>query len=152
MSTLYLNDILYRNNLDPNRVKLLRHSTRSNKRCIKCFKGGFLEEYQRLQKENFFKECDYFLSFVSEKGTRARFYGCYSVGEGVHVNKVTMPVGFPAPEFFSEDYYSFDIKPSHHLSDLKDRLIIEWGQGTLAWHQWAGKNEKVVLGLLYDPE
>ncbi len=34
-----------------------------------------------------------------------------------------MPKGFPMPEMFSKNYYFFDLKPSDHLSDLKDRLI-----------------------------
>lgn len=44
---------------------------------------------------------------------------------GVNVNEVIIPSGFLVPEIFSENKYFFDLKPEEHLSDLKDRLIIE---------------------------
>ncbi len=150
MASLYLNDILYRNGLDPKRVKLIRHSLK-HERCKKCFNSGFLEDYQRIQKENFFKGCDYMLSFISEPGTSAKFYGCFSVGNGVHVNEAIIPSGFPVPEMFSENNYFFDLKPAEQLSDLKDRLIIDWGKATVSWHQWAS-NDKVVLAIQSNPK
>ena len=45
---------------------------------------------------------------------------------------------------FSGDGYIFNLKELDAMSDLKERLIIDWRKGTVSWHQWA-TNEKAVL-------
>jgi hypothetical protein len=107
MASLYLNDILKRNGLDPKRVKLIRHSLK-HARCSACYNGGFIDEYQKIQKETFFNGCDYVLSFISDPGTGAKFIGCYSVGKGKQINESLKPEDFPVPEMFLEDVYLFD--------------------------------------------
>lgn len=52
---------------------------------------------------------------------------------------------------FSENSYFFGLKPTEHLSDLRDRLIIDWGRATVSWHQWAS-NDKVVLAIESNPK
>ena len=111
MASLYLNDILNRNGLDPKKTMLIRHSLKHT-RCGACYDAGFIDEYQKIQKESFFNGCDYILSFISEPGTSAKFIGCYKVGKGKPVNESLMPEGFPLPEMFSENVYIFDLQPS----------------------------------------
>lgn len=150
MASLYLNDILKRNGLDPKRVKLIRHSLK-HARCRVCYNAGFIDEYQKIQKENFFNGCDYVLSFIGEPGTSAKFIGCYSVGKGKQINEFFKPEGFPVPEMFTESVYLFELQSSDIISDLKDRLIIDWGKATMSWHQWA-TNDKVVLAIQENPK
>lgn len=150
MASIYLNDILNRNGIDPRRTKLIRHSLK-HKRCKCCFDNNFIDEYQKIQSKNFFKDCDYILSFISEPGTSAKFIGCYKVGAGKPMETTFMPKGFPVPEMFSEDVYYFNLEPIETMSDLKERLFIDWGKATVSWHQWA-INEKVVLAIQANPK
>lgn len=150
MASLYLEDILRRNSIDPRRTKLVRHSL-NHKRCKVCYNNNFIDEYQKIQSKNFYDNCEFVLSFINEPGTSAKFIGCYNVGDGNPINKSLMAEGFPAPEMFLEDKYYFDLQSSEKLSDLKDRLIIDWGRSTVSWHQWA-TNEKVVLAIQANPK
>lgn len=45
-----------------------------------------------------------------------------------------------------EDSYIFDLRPTDIMSDLRERLIIDWGKATVSWHQWA-TNKKAVLAI-----
>lgn len=148
--SLYLNDILKRNGINPKRTKLIRHSLK-HKRCKSCYENNFIDDYQKIQSKNFYNNCDYILSFISEPGTSAKFIGCYKVGVGIPINRTFMPKGFPVPEMFIEDGYYFDIQPSEIMSDLKERLIIDWGKAAVSWHQWA-TNEKAVLAIQSNPK
>lgn len=145
MASLYLTDILKRNGIDPNRTKLIRHSLK-DKEFKKCYLNGFMEEYQKIQKENFFNHCDFILVFTSEPGTSAKFMGCYEVGKGVKINQTLMPDGFPAVNMFNGDGYYFDLRKTDTLSDLIGRLIINWGKSAISWNQWA-LNEKAVVAI-----
>jgi len=122
-------------------------------RCKKCYEKGYFEIYQSLQKKNFFNKCDFVLSFISEPGTSAKFIGCYEVGKdpSVPVSKEIMPEGFPVPEMFEENYHVFELKKTEIMSDLTDRLIIDWGKATVSWHQWA-TNDKPVLAIQANPK
>lgn len=149
MVSLYLSDILKRNGFDPKRVKLIRHSLK-DKDFNKCYINGFMDDYQKIQKENFFRGCDYILSFVSEPGNSAKFMGCYEVGMGQLAVPTLMPEEFPLEFMFNSDNYYFDLKKTELLSDLIERLIIDWGKAAISWHQWA-TNEKAVLAIQENP-
>lgn len=151
MISLYLSDILLRNKLDLKRIKLIRHSLK-HARCKVCYESGWLEEYQKIQNENFFNNCDYILSFIGESGTSAKFLGCYKVAGGMHVRRCTIPNGFPVPEMFQEESsFYYEMESVELLEDLKNRLIIDWGRATVAWHQWATK-DKAILAIQQNPK
>lgn len=150
MASLYLCDILKRNNLEPARIKLLRHS-KNHSRFKKCYDAECMDVYQRIQNKGFFDKFDYVLSFVSEPGTSAKFVGCFSVGYGVPINASMMPKDFPVPEMFVEDSYYYDLRPSELLGDLRERLIIDWGNSAVSWHQKA-TNEKGFLAIQANPK
>ncbi len=65
------------------------------------FFNGFMNEYQKIQNENFFQGCDYILTFISEPGTSAKFMGCYKVGLGEAVKSTMMPLNFPVVEMYN---------------------------------------------------
>jgi len=150
MASLYLSDILKRTGIDPRRTKLIRHSLRHRRFRI-CYEKNFFELYQRIQNKNFFNNCDFVLSFISEIGTSTKFIRCYKVCSGRPIRIEFMPKGFPVPEMFTEDRYLYDLEPTDIMSDLKERLIIDWGRATRSWHQWA-TNDKVVLSIQSNPK
>lgn len=160
MASLYLSDLISRIakdnpalNLDLKKIMLIRHSM-GHKRFKKCYDKGFYEDYQRIQKNGFFNNWDYLLSFVSDEGTSAKFLGMYEVTDrkGISVKKAVIPQGFPATEMFdNEANCFFGLQPSELMSDLKGRLIINWGKGARAWYQ-RGTNEKEVLAIQANPK
>ena len=150
MASIYLQDILKRNDLDPKKVKMIRHSL-NDKDFGKCYQAGFMEEYQKIQSKNFFNKFDYLLTFISGPGTSAKFVGCYTVGNCRVANKSLMKVGFPCPDMFDDKDYYFDLEECSLLSDLKHRLIIDWGRAPVVWGQNAS-NDKEVLAIQENPK
>ena len=68
-----------------------------HKRCKECYENNFIEDYQKIQSEKFYDNCDYVLSFISEPGTSAKFIRCYKVSQGIQkINSNLMPKGFPS--------------------------------------------------------
>lgn len=145
MPSIYLKDILIKNDLNPKRVKLIRHSLKHD-RFLKCYKKGFFDEYQKIQKTGFLNNCDYILSFISAPGTSAKLVGCYQTGTGIVCTPDLIKPGFPCPEMYDNESVYYDLQPCDILADLKDRLIIDWGKATVSWYQWA-TNDKAVLAI-----
>lgn len=156
-ASLKLSDVLKRNLLEEElkskKVRLVRHSL--NDPLVKeCVERNLLEEYQKVQKTGAFKKGDYIISFISESGTRARLYGCYYVNDIFEPDGSRKPENFPdlkdGSNFFTQDntkYY--DLKKTDKLSDLNNRLIIDWGKGTLSWLQYAydDDRDKPILAI-----
>lgn len=147
--SLYLSDILRRFKFDLNRVKLIRHSLK-DKNFLDCYKAGFIKEYTQLQKHGFANGYDYVITFVSGPGTSAKLDGCYKVIDYQTVSIDLMPKDFPCPFMFEEDISYYRLERSEYLSDLVDRLIIDWGKSAISWHQKA-TNEKPVLSIHSNP-
>ncbi|MFA9381659.1 MAG: hypothetical protein ACERKO_11430, partial [Acetanaerobacterium sp.] len=147
MSTsLFLSDILKRAGLDVNRVKLIRHSI-NQKEFIDCYNKGYVFWYTSCQKPDFSNGYDYWVVFISDKGTSARLEGCYKVNGNKSGNEAILPSDFPYKNWFETDEkYYYELEKTTHLEDLFDRLIIDWGKSARMWHQKA-TNEKPVLAI-----
>ena len=147
MASLYLSDIINRAGLDPKKVMLIRHSL-NDKDFAKCYERDFVLEYTRHQGEKFAKDAEYWIVFVSDKSTKARFYACYQVdGPKEKADPSKIPDGFPFPEWYEkENEYLHSLKKSEIMSDMEGRLVIEWGKATTAWYQW-GYNEKEIVSI-----
>ena len=84
------------------------------------------------------------MSFVGFGGSLARMTGVYRVGNRQPAENVPLP-----PEFIYQDMWDteggvhYDLEEVTEFEDLKDRVVIDWGKGALAWHQWL-KNKEVV--------
>lgn len=120
--------------LDKYRVKYVRHKdTREEyKEVIK--NRAKLLEYQALQNNNVFNNCDYIASFIGLSQSRAVFIGLFKV-EDVK----TLATGYQ---------YDLEEVVDDGIDDLKERLVIDWGNSTQSWHQWINKNPKEVTELL----
>ena len=125
---------LHSNRLHNAKVKLVRHAG-----------GG--EQYKELTKEKYgllhgqqyqdrevFSGCDYILSFVGLERRRSMFAGCFSVGA------MTASDGKYA--------YHYELEEVPDFAEYVDRLIIDWGGNSRAWHQWYDANPKEVVELL----
>ncbi|MDE5844172.1 MAG: GIY-YIG nuclease family protein [Muribaculaceae bacterium] len=84
-------------------------------------KDTFLQ-YQKEQKKNLFKNVEYMVAFIGEKGTTARFVGVYKVG-----NKVPSP--------YIEDDIICDMDIVEAFEPLTHRIVIDWGKSTVSYCQ-----------------
>ena len=55
-----------------------------------------------------------------------------------------MPTGFPVPEMFERNVYQYDLEANDFLSDYQGRLVIDWGNAAVAWHQKATNPKKII--------
>lgn len=143
--TLNLYDIIKKAGIPLDDVVIIRHSIR-DKFAKKIYeldkKEGndllYFQEYQKLQKsEKYFKGKKYILSFVSDEGTLARFIGCYTCEGVITKGNFTKMEGFPCPEMYDSDGYYFNLQLNDYMSDLRKRLVIDWGKGTIGYVQYS---------------
>ena len=103
MSSLYLTDIIKRVGLDPSRVKLIRHSF--NEKAFRDSEANHMvRKYTSLQKENFSKDADYWMIFLADQSTLARFLCCYKVNGCVKADPSMCPKGFTHPYLWRGKY------------------------------------------------
>ncbi len=143
MTKLYLNDILKKLDINLERVKLIRHA-KSDKEFFKCYEANMIQEYTQCQRKDFSREYDYWIVFVSDKGTTALLEGCYKVLGEQDRNPDLLPAGFPLPEWFNGEGSYFTLEHVDLLSDYEHRLIIDWGKATRSWHQRAIYEKEII--------
>lgn len=118
--------------LETARVKLVRHKdSRQEFRHITKNRDALLE-YQKEQGKDIFGDCDYIASFIGIERRRSVFLGVFKVGKATRKNGL----------------YLYDLEEVDTFSDFVDRLVINWGDNTRAWHQWYDRNDKEVIELL----
>ena len=125
---------------DEKRIKLVRHSGNVMPDSIiyKEYDGPvyklyltnyeLFKKWQQEQADAKMKDVDYLVVFLAEEGCECRFVGVfknngimYSTMDGVSV---------------------YDIQEVRGFEALKDKVVIEWGKGTLSWMQnWTTEKE-----------
>ena len=147
---LSFTDVLRKAGIDPAKTKLIRHAL-TDKGFKECYDCGKVYEYTCHQKPEFSKGYDYWAVFISDKGTKAKFYGIYHVEGSVKDTKANMPKGLPEREaaHYNGDYEIYDLKEVDCLKEYVDRLTIEWGKSTRMWHQ-KGTTEKEIISIQAD--
>lgn len=148
MAVLSFSDILNKAGIEPEKVKLFRHSSSSDQ-FRPCLEKGMIEEYTSTQKEGFGKGYDYWAVFISDSGTLAKFYALYKVKGFKPATRDIMPKGFPHEDWFDGGNVYFDLEYMDVLQQYESKLIIDWGKGTLSWHQ-KGSNEKPIYAIFPD--
>ena len=120
-------------NANESRIKLVRHSSEVKPDSIiyKKYNGSvyklyhtdyaLFKEWQSEQSDSKMKNVDYLVVFLAEEGCECRFIGVYrnygpkrATGNGVS-------------EYAIEEVEGFE--------GLKDKVVIDWGKGTLSWMQ-----------------
>ena len=120
------------NVLENARVKLVRHKdNRLEYRDVIKDRQKLLT-YQNKQPSKVFIECDYIVSFIGIERSRAVLLGVWKV------NGYTI----------SGKDFCYDLEPISDFDDLIDRLVINWGNGAIAWNQWYDKQPKEVVEIL----
>ena len=120
-------------NANESRIKLVRHSSdvQPDSFIYNKYKGSvyklyrtdyaLFKEWQSEQSDSKMKNVDYLVVFLAEEGCECRFIGVYrnygpkrATGNGVS-------------EYAIEEIEGFE--------GLKDKVVIDWGKGTLSWMQ-----------------
>ena len=126
------------------RVKLARHQD-ARYDLYELMVSGHLETYQSYQSKPVFN-CDYIVAFFGMARNKARLIGVYEVGERCLAQDYPPPLDFPlAIEPFE---FHYELEELHGFDDLKERVVIDWGKSTRAWHQWL--TDKEVIELLHE--
>jgi len=118
---------------DVKRIKLVRHSNdvksdsciynEYNDSVYKLYRTNYelFQRWQSEQSDSRMKNVDYLVVFLAEESCECRFIGVFrnygplkSTGEGVSEYNLQEVEGFEA---------------------LKDKVVIDWGKGTLSWMQ-----------------
>lgn len=131
------------------KIKLVRHTTENGYDVNLIYKAGQLMDYQAVQSKDFFKDCEYIISFIATESTKAVFVGAYEI-----INKTTvkqrrkikkLPDIQGIPDFYKDDQFYYEQIEVPALADLKDRLVIEWGKGARNWCQNLSKKEVIEI-------
>lgn len=107
---------------------------------------GLLDEYQCFQSKRYFGKCDYMVAFIGDGSSHARLSGVFQiVGDGPVgvIPKKLVKLGHPSE--LPDDNRRYDLREVPGFDDLKERLVVDWGKGALAWHQWARAKEVVQI-------
>lgn len=140
-----LQQLFQSSGIDFRKVKLIRHNL-SNKEVADYHKKNYLDFYQTIQSEGRFANADYVISFLGEEGTKGKYLGCYKIGETVPFDKAAFPNDFPIGKGM-ESCVVYALEKTNIFSELINRLVIDWGKGTLNWcHN--GTTEKEILEIL----
>ena len=128
------------------RVKLIRHNL-TKEEVAANYERGYLELYQSVQNHTRFRDCDMVISFLGTEGTNGVFQGCYRIGGSKPYIRAQFPEGFiPDSGMTEEKSVVYELVKTDLLTDMKDRLVIDWGKGTINWCQ-NGTTEKEVLEI-----
>lgn len=141
-----LQELLTARGIDLKRTKLIRHNL-SSEEISKNYNQGQLENYQKVQRLFRFKNCEIVLSFLGEEGTNGVFIGCYTVNGFTPFNPSALPdtVSFSDMES-TKDCVIFNLEKNDILAEMQNRLVIDWGKGTINWCQ-NGTTEKEILEI-----
>lgn len=87
-------------------------------------------EYQAEQSDDKFKGAEYIVSFLGEEGTLSRFLGVYRIEETITTDR--------------HSAYYYMMTEVEGFKNLKERVIIDWGKGTIAWCQGMHNEKEIV--------
>lgn len=144
------NELLSHEDIEPSRVKLVRHQDRRGDRTPyqlwspDSTNTSEFELYQRIQSRPVFKGAQFIASFVATPLDETLFVGLYEIaGVGVVPSGQTDPLS--GQDCGGKNFYDLALRTE--LSDYRGRLIIEWGQGYRSWVQLARNRPKEVLEI-----
>ncbi|HIC10674.1 MAG TPA: hypothetical protein EYO61_04870 [Campylobacterales bacterium] len=130
------------NHINLEKTKIVRHSD------YQIIHEDLIEEYQKYQPNNVFGNCDYIVVFTALEKRLSLFYGVYRINGGEFRKSVNIPQELVECGYDKQTgCFLYDIEKLDYLSNLKDRLVIDWGEGLRSWHQWLNKNDKKVVEI-----
>lgn len=118
--------------LKNSRVKLVRHKdSRAEYRELIKDRNELLK-YQQEQGKPIFHDCDYIVSFIGKERRKSILFGIFKVN------------GF---EQQNGKYY-YNLEQLSEFEYLSNRIVIDWGNNAIAWHQWYDKQLKEIVQIL----
>jgi hypothetical protein len=148
MTTLGILDMLshYGFDAEKTRAKLVRHKEEKYPP-QDLLRNGWLDLYQSYQGKPRFDNVDMIVSFYGLSGTRSCFYGVFKVIRCRSGSEGPTPADCPwVYEWREKCPYFYDLERLPSYEALEHRLVIDWGKGVQAYHQWM--SNKPVLELL----
>ncbi len=123
------------------KIKYVRHQDKRYD-VTELIRANQLETYQRYQEKPIFKDCNYIVVFIGQENMKALFYGVYKVLKQRSASEVSLPKDFIYQDFniVSDTSVFYDLEEVDDFDDLKNRVVVDWGKGALAWSQWVRKN------------
>lgn len=121
------------NLFDGKKVKLVRHKDDREEYRELLKQRNTLLQYQKEQTKPVFKDCDYIISFIGTERKRSILFGIFKVN-GVRIT--------------ANKKYLYDLEEIDELKFFNERLVIDWGNNAIAWHQWYHLQEKEIIEIL----
>ncbi len=131
-------------NADESRIKLVRHSNDvKSDSCIyneyngsvyKLYRTDYelFQKWQSEQSDSKMKNVDYLVVFLAEESCECRFIGVFRNYGPVHST--------------CEESSVYNLQEVEGFEALKDKVVIDWGKGTLSWMQnWQTAKEVVRI-------
>jgi hypothetical protein len=123
-------------------TKLVRHQDGRHD-VPTLLREGWFNLYQSLQSKPVFKGCQQLVSFSGDGSGRARLIGVYRVNGQSGPDTQPIPSDCPFPEWGKKQHFKYDLERLTAFDPLAGRVVIDWGDSALAWHQHL-KNKPVV--------
>jgi len=148
-----LNELLENRNFDfSDDTVLVRHKD-SRIDMFDLIDQNLFEYYQSAQIKTSFENAKFMIVFIGLESTKALFYDIYKVCGTKDLKSIKFPEKYKKiyPEWDKnlENAKWYNLEPLIGFEDLKQRIIINWGQGTLAWVQkYNKKNTKEIIEIL----
>ena len=120
---------------DARQVKLIRHKG-DDLDMDRLRNEGWFETYQSFQSKPVFDDCTHIISLIGEDSVASRFVGVYEVLGRTTSSSAQLPTHCPYPQWKAEGGVFYSLNKCSGYEDLEDRVVIDWGKGALAWHQW----------------
>jgi len=118
--------------LSKSRVKLVRHKdSRAQYRELIKDRNELLK-YQQEQVKPIFHDCDYIVSFIGKERRKSILFGIFKVN------------GFNQ----TNGKYYYNLEQLSEFEYLSNRIVIDWGNNAIAWHQWYDKQIKEIVQIL----
>ncbi len=133
--------------MDLQKVKFVRHNISHENVALNYEKGErYFQTYQALQQPRRFGTAEYILSFLGTEGTNGVYLGCYRILGCVPYQqaKDRIPADYRQTEAIPDNTVYYELEKTDLLSDLIQRLVIDWGKSARSWCQ-NGTTEKEVL-------
>jgi hypothetical protein len=132
------------------RIKIVRHSDKNRGYDLDLlYELDQLEIYQSYQENPDFHDCDYLVSFLGTERTHAAFIGVYKVLGYKPASEIPLPKDFYYYDIYKPNRnFFYELERDVRFDEFKERLIIDWGGGTLKWEQRFPKNDKEVVKIL----
>lgn len=131
--------------LEYKEVKIIRHVINGENKDEEwgLIRNGFFEQYQSIQRNPVFKNCDAIISFlVDEHSEKTIFKGIFKIISVKEYKKDDVPE--KCSDVWKPDGIRrfYTLEKTEYLKDLCDRLVIKWGGAGRSWHQWYIENGK----------